>query len=52
MPIDLCDLANILDKIVLSEHWKWLFRTSRFQTFLGGKNLRPPKRLTQCVTRR
>ena len=37
MAINLCDLANILDKIVLSEHWKWLFRASRFQHVLGEK---------------
>ena len=37
MAINLCDLANILDKIVLSEHWKWLFRASRFQHVLKGK---------------
>ena len=37
MAIDLCDLANILDKIVLSKHWKYLFRTLRFQNFLGEK---------------
>ena len=43
MAIDLSDLANIVDKIVLSEHWKWLFRASRFQNFLGEKNLRPPQ---------
>ena len=41
MAINLCDLANILDKIVLSEHWKWLFRASRFQHVLGEKNPRP-----------
>ena len=28
MAIGSCDLANILDKIVLSEHWKWLFSWS------------------------
>ena len=42
MAIDLCDLANILDKIVLSKHWKYLFRTLRFQHFLGGKIPDPP----------
>ena len=29
MAIDLCDLAlNILNKIVLSKHWKWLAKHS------------------------
>ena len=42
MAINLCDLANILDKIVLSEHWKWLFRASRFQHVLKGKKTPDP----------
>ena len=43
MAINLCDLANILDKIVLSEQvWKWLFRASRFQHVLGEKTPDPP----------
>ena len=37
MAISLHDLANILDKIILSEYWKWLFRASRFQIFWGKK---------------
>ena len=42
MAISLHDLANILDKIILSEYWKWLFRASRFQNFLGEKTPDPP----------
>ena len=44
MAIDLCDLANILNKIVLSKHWKWLFRASRFKIskYSMGKNSQTP----------
>ena len=43
MAIGLCDLANILDKIVLSEHWKWLFSWSiKISKFSRRKNSRPP----------
>ena len=51
MAINLCDLANILDKIVLSEHWKWLFRASRFQHVLGEKNPRPSWRSCDSARR-
>ena len=42
MAIDLCDLANILNKIVLSKHWKWIFRASRFQNILWEKKPQTP----------
>ena len=35
MAIDLCDLANILDKIFHSKPWKWLLEHQDFKIFQG-----------------
>ena len=42
MAIDLCDLVNILDKIVSLGTLKMTLRASRFQNFLGKKPQDPP----------
>ena len=48
MAIDLCDLANILDKIFHSEPWKWLLEHQDFR-ILTGENPPDHKRFTQSA---